>query len=169
MKIINLLINESVLKAELSLERATSGNIVELCQNYLLLLTEYRDQLLELRGLPEINLQITTAFARELVQQSRNAVRKAVEITVRERNRTEALLNSFTTINVHDAAETFNRLRYLGAVNWETGPGGVRFSGDEEPVQMTVREAVEMAGRLRREAYVKDRSSLVEQTAAAKN
>jgi len=157
MKIINLLINESVLKAELALEHAKSEDIIQLCRNYLALLTEYRDQLFGLRDIPELNLDLQSALARELIEQARRAVRAAIEITVREHNRTEALLKSFTTITKHDAAKTFNLFSYKGHTNWEAGSGGVQSSDGKEVEKMTVEEAVEIASRLRREAYVMNR------------
>lgn len=148
------MINENVLKAELALEQAESDDIIQLCRNYLAVLSEYRDQLFELRGIPELNLDQQSSLARELIDQARNAVRAAIEIAVRERNRTETLLESFTTINGHDAAETFNLLAYKGAGNWETFSGGVRRAAGESVEQMTIEEAVDTASRLRREAYV---------------
>jgi len=45
MKIVNLLINEDVLNAEIALEHADSENIIELGKAYLALLKEYREQL----------------------------------------------------------------------------------------------------------------------------
>ncbi|MGC2238899.1 MAG: hypothetical protein WA584_22275 [Pyrinomonadaceae bacterium] len=153
MTIINFLINESLIDAELALGKATSDNIVELCRNYLKLLTEYRDQLYDLRGMPEINIK-QSSLGRELIEQARKAVRAAVEITVRERNETESLLESFTTINGHEAAETFNQLKYKGSDGWEMRAGGVRFKNGVDDKPMPVQEAVDLAGQLRRDAYV---------------
>lgn len=154
MKIVNLLINENVLKAELALEGATSDEIVPFCRDYLALLTEYRDQLFGLRDIPELNLEQPSALARELMEQARRAVRAAVEITVREHNRTVALLDSFTKITVHEAADTFNLFSYRGHTNWKSGSGGVRSTKGDEIEQLNVLDAVETASRLRREAYV---------------
>ena len=145
MKIINLLINENVLKAELALEQASSENIVQLCRNYLALLTEYRDQLFGLRDIPELNLEQQSSLARELIEQARRAVRAAVEITVRERNRTTALLDSFIKITNHQAADTFNLFSYKGHTNWEAGSGGVRRANGGVVEQVSVEEAVETA------------------------
>ena len=160
MKIINLLINENLLDAELALDQATSDNIVELCQNYIKMLTAYRDQLYELRGIPEINLKQKSSLARELIAQSRKAVRAAVEITVRERSQTESLLESFTNISGYEAAETFNRLKYKGFDGWELRPGGIRRSGGEEE-PMRVEKAVDLAGQLRRDAYIHDKTTFL--------
>jgi hypothetical protein len=161
MKIINLLINEQLLKAEVALGGATADNIVQLCRDYLRMLSEYRDQLYELRGIPEINLAQSSSLGRELIEQSRNAVRAAVEITVREHNSTHALLGSFVSIKAHEAAETFNTLAYKDATNWETFSGGVCSANGTTDVQMTVEEAVETAGRLRRDAYVANKTTFL--------
>lgn len=158
MTIINLLINERLIDAELALSKATSDNIVELCRIYLKLLTEYRDQLYELRGIPEINLkQSSSVLGRELVEQARKAVRAAVEITVRERNATESLLESFTSINGFEAAETFNQLQYKGFSAWELRAKGIRPKDGAGDEPIPVEEAVSLAGQLRREAYVADK------------
>jgi hypothetical protein len=151
---INLLINETLLKAEIDLAQADSDNIVELCRNYLQLLGSYRDELYELRNLPEINLNGQSVLGRELIEQSRKAVRAALEITVRERNRTQLLLDSFTTITAYQAAETFNRLKYKGFDNWEMQSTGVRSKNINDVEFLTISEAVETAGRLRRQAYI---------------
>ena len=82
MKIINLLINEDVLKAEIALERAGSDDIVTLGRAYLASLREYREQLHGLGGIPDINLAEQSKLGRELVEQSRRAIRAAIEITV---------------------------------------------------------------------------------------
>jgi hypothetical protein len=150
----NLLLNENLLNAELAVRRATRDNIVELCRKYLQILTEYRDQLQSLRGMPEINLQQPSTLARELIDQSRKAIRAAIEITVCERNQTEALLKSFTSISGYEAVETFNKLKYKGFDNWELRTGGIRLKNGVEDKPITVQEAVDIAGKLRRDAYV---------------
>ncbi len=154
MQIVNLLVNENLLKAEYAFNKADSGNIVELCRNYLSLLTEYRDELFKLRGSPEINQVPLTPLARELTEQVRRAIRSAVEITTRERNNAEALLESFTAISGYDAVETFNQLKYKGFDNWELRGSNVRVGNRAEDDLLTVEKAVESAGLLRREEYV---------------
>ena len=145
-------------RAELALSKATSDNIDELCRNYLKLLTEYRDRLYELRGIPEINLkQASSTHGRELVEQTRKAVRAAVEITVRERNATESLLESFTSISGYEAAQTFNQLNYKGFSAWELRAKGIRLKDGAGDEAIPVEEAVNLAGKLRREAYVADK------------
>jgi len=211
MRIIKLLINENLLKAELALKNATADDIIGICRNYLRLLTEYREHLRELRNIPEINVEQTSTLGRELVEQARKAVRASIEITVREHNHTEALLGSFISITNYQAAETFNILKYKKAENWEASSLGVhrillndcvetkKFRqaaahsaaavGVNEPVilqigpagshsagpgiehlsldsvctveQLTVEDAVDTAGRLRREAYVNHKMSFL--------
>jgi len=154
MLIVNLLVNENLLNAESALNQADSGNIIELCRKYLLMLNNYRDELSKLRGAPEIGFQKSSALARELTEQVRKAIRSAIEITTRERNQTESLLNSFTAISGYEAVETFNQLFYKGVDNWELQAGGVRSKRNKEVELITVQDAVETAGLLRREAYI---------------
>jgi hypothetical protein len=156
MLIVELLVNENLIKAETALSGADSDNIVELCRKYILLLTKYRDELSKLRGIPEINFQRSSALARELTEQVRKAIRSTIEITTRERNHTESLLESFTAISGYEAAETFNRLKYKGFDNWEMRAAGIRPQDDAGDL-MTVEKAVEQAAFLRREAYVSEK------------
>jgi hypothetical protein len=154
MLIVNLLVNENLVNAESALNKATSGNIIELCRNYILVLNSYRDELSKLRGTPEISFQQSSTLARELTEQVRRAIRGAIEITTRERNMTESLLKSFTAISGYEAVDTLNQMQHKGFDNWELQSSGVRskrHAGDE---LMTIQEAVETAGALRREAYV---------------
>jgi hypothetical protein len=154
MLIVELLINEDLIKAESALNRADSSNIIELCREYLHILTEYREDLYKLRGSPDINLQQTSFLARELVGQVRRAIRSAVEITTRERNQTELLLNSFTSINGYEAVDTFNRLKYRGFDNWELKANSINSYHDDGFEQVAMHEAIETASLLRREAYI---------------
>lgn len=154
MLIIQLLVNENLLNAEIALNRAESENLVDHCRKYLQLLTEYRDELYKLRSSPEISLQKQTSpLARELTEQVRKAIRSALEITTRERNQTEHLLESLTAITGYEAADTLNQLKYKGFVNWEMRSSGVQAKGDNDGL-MTIHEAVELAGKLRCEEYV---------------
>ena len=155
MKIINLLINEDVLKAELALEKASPDDVVELGKTYLGQLKEYREQLHQLGGIPEISIAEQSKLGRELIEQSRKAVRSAIEVTTNERNRVESLVESFTLINGWDAAATFNRLKHKDSTDWELAGSEVRIATNGE--RMSVTEAVETAGRLRREAYINEK------------
>ena len=149
-----ILVNENLLEAKRGLEQATGENIVQLCREYLSMLSQYRDRLYNLRGTPEICLRQNSRMARELVEQTRKAIRASVEVTTKERNETESLLKSFTTISGYEAAETFNRLEYNGFCDWELRAGGVRVKNAVGDKPLSVQEAVDTAGRLRREAYI---------------
>ena len=167
MLIMRLLVNENLLNAETELSQAMSENLIELCRKYLLLLTEYRDELYKLRSSPEVNLQQPASLlARELTEQVRKAIRSAIEITTRERNQTEHLLESLTAINAYEAADTFNYLKYKGFDNWEARSSGVRATGDNQE-SMTVQAAVEQAGLLRCEEYVARKTVFIKQNSSA--
>jgi hypothetical protein len=153
MRIIKLLINESVMRAKVSLNESSSDDVIERCGEYLARLEEYREQLFSLRELPEIDLRDQSTFAMEMVSQARAAVRAAIEITVSELKRTEALLMSFTSISIYEAAETLNAFRHDGSNNWEVDPSGVRFSNGSIGGWLRPDQAVEIAGQLRRDAY----------------
>ena len=154
MRFLDVFVNEGVLSAEIALRQASSDSVVDECWNYLSHLTAYRHDLRGLRFLSDDALYSRSTLSRELVSQARSAVRAVIEITVRETNRTEKLLESFTAINVHQAAAILNTCKYLGSANWESGAAGVRFSNGFETGQLSVDEAVRTASRLRREAYV---------------
>ena len=143
--------------SEHALNRATSESIVEQCKQYLALLAEYRGRLFELQG--------TTAVSREPVSPSlseevpdRKAIRDAIERTTRERNRTQLLLLSFTTVSGYEAVEIFNQRKYEGHDDWELRASGVKFRGGDDNDLMTIQEAVDLAGMLRREDHVAQNS-----------
>lgn len=149
----NLPANEKLLDAEHSLKKATCDNIIELCEKYLQQLNDYREELYKFRGTPEIDLY-ESSLSRELVEQTRKAIRTALETTTRERNETESLLQSFTSISGYEAVKTFNRLEYKGFTEWELRANEVRLKTDTNNERMTIAEAVAAASLLRREAYV---------------
>ena len=153
MRNINL-INEQVTSAKTALTDATAADVIDRCREYLQTLSLYREELTALRGLPEIDGGDQTAFGMEIISQARAAVSAAIEITVSETKRTNALLNSFTTISIHEAAETFNTFRYEGSNNWEAGPKGLRFSNGFVKGSVPTAQALEKARSLRIEAYV---------------
>ena len=143
--------------SEHALNRATSESIVEQCKQYLGLLAEYRGRLFELQG--------TTAVSREPVSPSlseevpdRKTIRDAIERTTRERNRTQLLLLSFTTVSGYEAVEIFNQRKYEGHDDWELRASGVKFRGGDDNDLMTIQEAVDLAGMLRREDHVAQNS-----------
>lgn len=163
MLILEMLFNEKLYKAESDLNQANSDNIIELCREYLQILTEYREDLYKLRGSPKINLQQSSGLARELVEQVRKAIRSTVEITTMKRNRTELLLESFTSISGYEAVDTFNQLKYKGFDNWELKANSVHSRNKEGFEQIAIREAVETASRLRREAYIASKTTFFRQ------
>jgi hypothetical protein len=141
-------------RAAQAFDAATTDNIVELCRQYLALLADYRAELYKLPRTLGVN-QWTGSFLWEDVANFRKAVRAAIEETTRERNRTEALLNSFISVSGYGAVETFNRQKYKGHDDWELRAGGVaRFSRDVACERLTVLEAVNIASLLRREEHV---------------
>jgi hypothetical protein len=147
------LINEEVAAAKGSLSESSADDVVERCRAYLESLAEYREQLFRLSELPEIDDPLQTITAQKIVTQAKEAVRLAIEITVSETKRTEALLTSFTSTSIRDAAETLNTFHYDGSSNWEIGAGGLRFSNGFVSGFLPTGKALETASRLRREAY----------------
>jgi len=158
MLIIELLVNENLIKAEFALSQANSSNIVELCRDYLQILTQCREGLYKLRGIPEINPQQPSKIGRELTDQVRKAIRSAVEIITRERNQTELMLESFTSISGYEATNTFNRLKYKGFDNWKLGANSVCSQKSGKIEKITILEAVDTASLLRREEYIKSKT-----------
>jgi hypothetical protein len=137
--------------AKLALERARSENIVGLCKTYLALLNEYRGKLYDLQGTPGINQRSASPAE---VGDTRKAIRAAIEKTTSERNGTEMLLLSITTVSGYEAVEIFNRQKYDGHNDWELRASGVKFGGGAGSDLLTIQEAVEIAGLLRREEHV---------------
>ena len=136
-----------------AVNRATSESIVEQCKQYLAILAEYRSQLYELKGTLGISQQTASPSPVEEVP-DRETIRKAIECTTRERNRTQLLLFSLTTVSGYEAVEIFNQRKYEGHDDWELRASGVKFRGGGDNDLMTVQEAVELAGMLRREDHV---------------
>jgi len=135
---------ERRLRARRALDAATSGNVVD----------EYRAELYKLRDTLGIN-RPSGSYLPEGVGSNRSVVRAAIETVIRERNETEALLLSFTSVSGYEAVETFNRRKYKGHDDWELRGGRVaRCGGDFAGEGLTVLEAVDIAGLLRREEHV---------------
>ena len=153
MRFLDVFVNEGILSAEAALRQASSDSVVDECKNYLIRLGAYRHDLRGLRCLSDDSLYVRSTLSRELISQARAAVRAVIEITIRETNRTEKLLEFFTSINVHQAAAVLNTCKYLGSSNWEASASGARFANGFETGQISVAEAVGTASRLRREAY----------------
>ena len=137
---------------------ATSESIVKQCKDYLALLAEYRNQLYELQGMPGLNQQSASPSLSEEVP-DRKTIREAIERTTQERNRTQLLLLSFTTVSGYEAVEIFNRRNYGGHDDWELRASGVKFRGGDNSDLMTVQEAVDLASLLRREDHLAQNAS----------
>jgi hypothetical protein len=136
-----------------ALNRATSESIVEQCKQYLALLAEYRNRLYDLQGIPAVGQQPASPSPPEEIP-DRKTIREAIERTTHERNRTQLLLLSFTTVSGYEAVEIFNERKYEGHDDWELRASGVKFRGGDDSDLMTIQEAVDLAGLLRREDHV---------------
>jgi len=141
-----------------AVNRATSETIVRQCKEYLALLADYRSQLYELQGTPGLNEKSTSPSLTEEVP-DRKAIREAIERTTRERNRTQLLLLSFTTVSGYEAVEIFNQRNYGGHDDWELRASGVKFRGGDNSDLMTVQEAVDLASLFRREDHLAQNAS----------
>ena len=137
--------------SKLAVNRATRETIIEQCKAYLGILAEYRSRLYELE-VPGIGKQSVSTLTEDALE--RKAIREAIETTTHERNRTQVLLLSFTTVSGYEAVEIFNRQKYKGHVDWELGASGVKPSGSSGRDLMTIQQAVEAASLLRREEHI---------------
>jgi hypothetical protein len=136
-----------------ALHRANRDNIVDQCKRYLALLGEYRVQLYDLQSVSGVGQSPTSSATHDEIP-DRKAIREAIETTTRERNTTQVLLLSFTTVSGYEAVEIFNTRKYQGHDDWELKASGVKFHGADAPDLMTIQEAVQLASVLRREDYV---------------
>ena len=144
--------------ANQAVNRATSESIVEQCKQYLALLAEYRSQLYELQGTHAVNPESASSSLNKEVP-DRKTIREAIENTTRERNTTQLLLLSFTTVSGYEAVEIFNRRKYEGHDDWELRASGVKFRGGDDDDLLTIQEAVDLAGMLRREDHLAQNAS----------
>jgi hypothetical protein len=142
-----------------ALNRATSESIIEQCKQYLALLAEYRSKIYELQGTPGVNQESASPSLTAAVP-DRKTIREAIERTTRERNRTQLLLLSFTTVSGYEAVEIFNQRKYEGHDDWELRASGVKFRGGDNSDLMTIQEAVDLAGLLRREDHLAENAFL---------
>lgn len=138
--------------------KATSESIVAQCKQYLALLAEYRSQLYELQETSGVSQESASPSLIEEVP-DRKTIREAIERTTRERNTTQLLLLSFTTVSGYEAVEIFNRRKYEGHDDWELRASGVKFRDGDNSDLMTIQEAVDLASLLRREDYVLQNAS----------
>jgi len=140
-------------ESKTALHKANRDNIVDQCKRYLTLLDEYRIRLYELApGTGQLPPATPISPLAEIPD--RKAIREAIEITTRERNTTQVLLMSFTTVSGYEAVEIFNERKYQGHDDWELRASGVKFQGGGALDLMTIQEAVQLASVLRREDYV---------------
>jgi hypothetical protein len=137
-----------------ALKGATSENIIELCKQYLALLAQYRVKLYELKGTSGIHEPSAASSSPADPADGRNAIRAAIENTTQERNRTEMLLLSFTTVSGYEAVEIFNRRKYEGHDDWVLRASGLKAAGSSGDDVMTIQEAVAIASLLRREEHI---------------
>jgi hypothetical protein len=142
-----------------ALYRATSQNIIEHCKHRLALLDNYRSKLYELQVTHGSDQASASTTVREVPD--RNVIREAIEKTTQEKNRTQILLLSFTTVSGYEAVEVFNRRKYEGHEDWELRSSGVKFPGGGDADLMTIQEAVDLASLLRREDYLVNRQGEV--------
>jgi len=150
-------LEQKLAASKLAVNRATSGTIIGQCRAHLALLAEYRSRLYELE-VPGVRQESTSTGLTEEVP-DRKAIREAIETTTHERNRTQVLLLSFTTVSGYEAVEILNELKYQGHEDWELKASGVRFRGADNSNLMTIREAVDLASLLRRDDYVAQNAS----------
>ena len=150
-------LEQKLAASKLAVNRATSGTIIGQCRAHLALLAEYRSRLYELE-VPGVRQEsASTGLTEEVLD--RKAIREAIETTTHERNRTQVLLLSFTTVSGYEAVEIFNERKYQGHEDWELQASGVRFRGRDNSNLMTIREAVDLASLLRRDDYVAQNAS----------
>jgi hypothetical protein len=135
-----------------SLSSANTENILDRCKHYLGLLAEYRSKLYELTEVPGVSQQTTEGTL------DRKTIREAIETTTRERNRTQVLLLSFTTISAYEAVEIFNDRKHQGHEDWELRASGVKFQSEDDRDLMTIQEAVDLASLFRREDHIAQNS-----------
>jgi hypothetical protein len=146
-------LEEKLNHARLALKGATGENITGLCKRYLALLAEYRSKLYELQWTSRTRQRFASSSP-ENPALTRRAIRAAIENTTKERNKTEMLLLSFTTVSGYEAVEIFNRTKYEGRDDWELRASGVKSIGISGGDLMTIQEAVDIASLLRREEHV---------------
>ena len=150
-------LEQKLAASKLAVNRATSGTLIAKCRAHLALLAEYRSRLYELE-VPGVRQEsASTGLTKEVID--RKAIREAIETTTHERNRTQVLLLSFTTVSGYEAVEIFNERKYQGHEDWELQASGVRFRGADNSNLMTIREAVDLASLLRRDDYVAQNAS----------
>lgn len=143
--------------AKLAVNSATRETIIDQCKAYLAVLSEYRSRLFELNVAEEDQQRDSISSTEPVLD--RKAIREAIETTTQERNRTQVLLLSFTTVSGYEAVEILNERNYRGHEDWELQASGVGFRGGDDRDLITISEAVDLASRLRRDDYVAKNAS----------
>src|SRR5438105_1766248 len=92
--------------AKHALDRAISDNLIELCQQYLTLLAEYRTELYKLPDTLGLKRWAGACLWEDVINMKKT-VRGAIEQTTRERTDTEALLRPFHAVSSHEGVATF--------------------------------------------------------------
>lgn len=151
-------IEEKMNHAKDALKRATRENITELCKGYLAVLATYRSKLYELQWTSRTRKPVPSSLP-ENTALTRATIRAAIENTTKERHATELLLLSLTTISGYEAVAIFNHQKYEGREDWELRSSGVKSIGISGGDIMTIQEAVDLAGLLRRDEYVAQHAS----------
>jgi hypothetical protein len=149
-------LEEKMNHARDALKKATRENITELCKGYLAVLATYRSKLYELQWTSRTRKPVPSSLTENL---TRATIRAAIENTTKERHATELLLLSLTTISGYEAVAIFNDQKYEGRADWELRSSGVKSSGISGGDIMTIQEAVDLAGLLRRDEYVAQHAS----------
>jgi hypothetical protein len=149
--LIYLELEEKISDAKRAFETATSENIIELGEQYLALLEEYHRKLLAHPGSPTGNLQPGPSSSYEEVHRIKEAVRNALDQTLQEYSRVQAILGRFTEMTLHEAMETLNSHNYKGCNNWKFGEGGIT---DGSGNVLSLQEVVDIASLLRREEHI---------------
>lgn len=155
MKLLSLLIDHEVLKAEIELEDATAEDVLERAKVYFALLCAFRRQLRAFTQMSAMRVTTNVGPAERPV----DPIATAIEVVESEVIRVERLIASFTTISAWEAAQIFNRVNYRGSNEWEAAANEVRTAFGTE--RMPAESAIEEAGLLLREEYAAERRVVV--------
>lgn len=147
-------LEDKINNARQDVGKATAETIIEKCQDYLKLLGEYRTELYKFQRPAKFTMWPWNSSQAKGVENNSREVRLAIEQNVQERNKTVALLRSFTSVSAYEAVELFNQQRYNGHDDWILSAGGISLGSAANSEKMTIHEAVETASLLRRKAYI---------------
>ena len=155
MKLLNLLIDHEVLRAEIQLEDATAENVLERAKVYFALLCAFRRQLETFAGMSVMREPGPARFAATTTDRPVDPIATAIGVVESEITRVDRLIVSFTTISAWEAAQIFNRVGYRGSTEWEAAANEVRTTIGTE--RIPAENAVEAAGLLLRKEYAASR------------